>query len=93
MCGRTWTLSVRPVWEETCACAVRRSGGSAEPPGLVLKTKLYLLLGRRRGLRSAMAESSRGNVDLKLHQRRRDAGERVDSCQRFYLFLLYSIQR
>lgn len=47
MCGRTWTLSVRPVWEETCACAVRRSGGSAEPPGLVLKTKLYLLLGPR----------------------------------------------
>lgn len=70
------------------------------------KRKMYLLLprqpqgGRLRccGLRSAMAESSRGKLYLKLHQRHKEhahalqrasrrAGEFVS--QRFYLFLLY----
>ena len=73
--------------------------------GLFLKTKMYLLLPRppqggrlrRCGLRFAMAESSRGKLYLKLHQRHKDARARPATrqrtsaflSQRFYLFLLY----
>lgn len=97
---------------KAAACAFGWSGTSAEAPGSVpvpeteQKHVPAVAAGRRQGaprggcgLRSAMAESSRGKLYLKLHQRQdgagarpaaRGAGVHAPSCLRGFTCFYYT---